>query len=59
MGDHCFIGGSAILSPFTTIGKSNVIGTGALILKNTKDFEVYKGRASSPSRVPSYRLLRV
>lgn len=56
VGDNAFIGLNATIGPGIKIGKSNVIGAGALILKDTKDFEVYKGQASKPSRVPSSRL---
>ena len=30
VGDHCFIGANATISSFTTVGKSNVIGAGAV-----------------------------
>ncbi len=33
-----------------------VVGAGATILKDTKDFEVYRASATKPSRVPSTRL---
>ena len=58
VGDHSFIGLSATIAPNVSIGKRNIIGAGALILKDTKDFEVYKGHASTPARVPSTRLWR-
>ena len=54
--DFSFIGLNATIAPCISIGKSNVIGAGALILNNTNDFAVYKGHESKPSRVPSYRL---
>jgi len=56
VGDNTFIGLNATIAPNLSIGKSNIIGAGALILKSTKDFEVYRGHASVPSRVPSNRL---
>jgi sugar O-acyltransferase (sialic acid O-acetyltransferase NeuD family) len=56
VGDYSFIGLNATIAPEITIGKSNVIGAGALILNNTKDFEVYKGHASQASKAPSHRL---
>jgi len=56
VGDYSFIGLNATIAPFVSIGKSNIIGAGALILEDTKDFQVYRGHASSPSRVPSNRL---
>ena len=55
VGNNTFIGLDASISSFISVGKNNIIGAGALILKDTKDFEVYRGTASSPSRVPSTR----
>jgi sugar O-acyltransferase (sialic acid O-acetyltransferase NeuD family) len=57
VGDFSFVGLSATIAPSVSIGKRNIIGAGALILKDTKDFEVYKGHPSTPTRVPSTRLL--
>lgn len=56
VGDYSFIGLNATIAPHVSIGKSNVIGAGALVLKDTQDFEVYTGHPSTPSRVPSNRL---
>lgn len=56
VGDYTFVGLNATIAPFVSIGKSNIIGAGALILKDTRDFEVYRGHASTPARVPSNRL---
>jgi sugar O-acyltransferase (sialic acid O-acetyltransferase NeuD family) len=56
IGDYSFIGLNATVAPCLSVGEGNVIGAGALILKDTKDFEVYRGHASTPSRVPSTRL---
>ena len=56
VGEYSFIGINATIGPHVSIGEGCVIGAGALILKDTKDFEVYKGGASAPSRVPSTRL---
>jgi sugar O-acyltransferase (sialic acid O-acetyltransferase NeuD family) len=59
IGDSCFIGLNSTIAPHLTIGASNVIGAGALILADTKEFSVFKGQASERSRVPSHRLLRI
>lgn len=56
IGDYTFVGLNATISPFVDVGKSNIIGAGALILRDTKDFEVYRGCKSKPSIVPSTRL---
>jgi sugar O-acyltransferase (sialic acid O-acetyltransferase NeuD family) len=54
--DYTFVGLNATIAPGVTLGRSNVIGAGALIVKDTKDDEVYRGAVSRPSRVPSHRL---
>jgi sugar O-acyltransferase (sialic acid O-acetyltransferase NeuD family) len=56
VGDYAFVGLNATVAPGVTIGKGTVIGAGALILKDTKAFEVYRGQASRPARVSSTRL---
>lgn len=56
IGDYSFIGLNATIAPHVSIGKSNVIGAGALILRDTQDSEVYRGHPSTPSRAPSSRL---
>jgi sugar O-acyltransferase (sialic acid O-acetyltransferase NeuD family) len=59
VGDYSFVGINSTIAPCLSIGVSNVIGAGALILNNTCDFEVFKGHASVASRVPSSRLRRI
>jgi acetyltransferase-like isoleucine patch superfamily enzyme len=56
VGDNSFIGLNATISPGVSIGRSNVIGAGALITADAPDFAVFRGQASSRSRVPSTRL---
>lgn len=56
VGDYSFIGVNATIRDNVRIGRSCVIGAGSLILQDTKDFEVYMGEASTPSKVPSNRL---
>lgn len=56
VGDFSFIGVNATIRDNVNIGRSCVIGAGALILQDTKDFEVYLGPRTEPSRVPSNRL---
>jgi sugar O-acyltransferase (sialic acid O-acetyltransferase NeuD family) len=58
IGDFTFVGLNATVAPGLTLGRSNVIGAGALILHDTKDDEVYPGTPSVASRVPSHRLRR-
>jgi len=54
--EFTFIGVNATLRDHITIGKSNVIGAGALILGNTENNKVYMATATEASRVPSNRL---
>jgi sugar O-acyltransferase (sialic acid O-acetyltransferase NeuD family) len=56
VGDYSFVGLNATVAPFVSIGRSNIIGSGALIVRDTKDGEIYRGPASKASRVPSDRL---
>lgn len=56
LGDHAFIGLDATVASYVSVGTGTVVGAGATILKDTKDFEVYKASATKPSRVPSTRL---
>ena len=56
IGDHSFVGLNATIAPKVSIGKSNVIGAGTLILKDTQDDQVYRERMSELSKVPSHQL---
>ena len=59
IGDFSFVGLNATVAPFTNIASHNLIGAGALILKDTKDYEVYKGPRSTPSKVSSLRIRNI
>jgi len=56
VGDYTFVGLNATLSPFINVGANNLIGAGTLIMRDTKDNEVYKAERSKPSRVPVSRI---
>ena len=56
VGDFTFVGLNATIAPFVNVGRSNVIGAGALVLRDTPDNTVLKGIGSKPSRVPSNRI---
>ena len=56
VGESAFIGVGATIREGVRIGRRCVIGAGALILRDTQDNEVYQGRSSRPSAVPSDRL---
>lgn len=49
VGQRTFIGMNAIIREKVNIGNSNIIGAGTVILKDTKDNEVY-AMASTPAR---------
>ena len=53
---NTFIGVNATLRDHIKVGKFNVIGAGALILKSTEDHQVYMEKATELARVPSNRL---
>lgn len=56
VGDYTFIGLNATVAPYVSVGKNNIIGAGALIMKDTKDDEVYAGHVSTPAKVLSHEL---
>ena len=59
IGEGTFLGVNATLRDHISIGKQNVIGAGAIILKDTNDFEVYPSYPTRVSKVPSYKLRRI
>ena len=56
VGDHTFMGINASVKEGVRIGKRNVIGAGAVILKSTEDDAVHAVRHTRASRVPSHRI---
>ncbi len=48
IGNSCFIGVNATLRDGISIGRENIIGAGALIMKSTKDNEVYPANRTRP-----------
>jgi sugar O-acyltransferase (sialic acid O-acetyltransferase NeuD family) len=59
IGDYTFIGINATVAPFIHVGTHNLIGAAAVILGDTRDYEVYKGPRSTPSKVSSLRFRRI
>jgi sugar O-acyltransferase (sialic acid O-acetyltransferase NeuD family) len=53
VGPYCFLGVNATTRDNIQIGESCVIGAGALIMKSTKDKEVYISERTKPSPRPS------
>ena len=44
------------MAPFLHVGANNIIGAGALIMRDTRDDEIYKAERTKPSRVPVSRI---
>ena len=56
IGDYTFVGINATIAPFVQVGSHNLIGAAAVILRDTKDYEVYRGQRSVASKVSSLRI---
>ena len=56
VGEGSFLGVNASLRDHIKIGKYNLIGAGAMILSDTKDFEVFSVEATPARRVSSDRI---
>ena len=56
VGEYSFIGVNATVRDHITIARETVVGAGCLILKDTKEKEVFKGLSSEPHRIPSNKL---
>lgn len=55
IGDYSFVGLNATIAPFVHVGRQNLIGAAAVILKDTQDNEIYRGPRSRPSRASTQR----
>lgn len=53
---YCFFGVNATIRDETIVSRETLVGAGALILADTKEFEVYKGEASKPAGFRSDRI---
>jgi sugar O-acyltransferase (sialic acid O-acetyltransferase NeuD family) len=56
IGEGSFLGINSSIRDHLNIGKYNIIGAGALILKDTKDFNVFSVAGTPPRDVPSDRV---
>lgn len=56
IGERTFLGMGVTLNTHLVIGKECIIGAGSLVMSNADDSSVFRGAATAPSRVPSYRL---
>ena len=59
IGDYSFVGLNATVAPFVHVGSHNLIGAAAVILRDTKDYEVYRGPRSTASKVSSLRIQNI
>ena len=46
---YCFFGVNSTVRDETTVARETLVGAGALIMKDTKPYEVYIGKASEPA----------
>jgi sugar O-acyltransferase (sialic acid O-acetyltransferase NeuD family) len=58
IGDYSFVGINATIKSYVKVAERCIIGTGALITRDTRPEEVYRGEPSRASRVPSSRIRR-
>jgi sugar O-acyltransferase (sialic acid O-acetyltransferase NeuD family) len=56
IGSYSFLGVNATFRDAITVGEANVVGAGALIMKSTKDFEVYIAPRTKPDSRTSDQL---
>jgi sugar O-acyltransferase (sialic acid O-acetyltransferase NeuD family) len=59
IGSRCFVGVNASVGDFVKVAADNVIGAGAVILKNTEPEKVYRGNPAVPAAVSSLRAFNV
>lgn len=53
---YCFFGVNSTVRDETVVGRETLVGAGALILKDTREFEIYRAEGTRPSRVRSDRI---
>jgi sugar O-acyltransferase (sialic acid O-acetyltransferase NeuD family) len=53
---HCFLGVNATIREETILARETLVGAGALILRDTKEFEVYKAEGTQPAKIRSDQL---
>lgn len=58
IGDYSFLGIRAAIASSVKIGRSNIIGIGAMVRHDTADGAVFRAEGTERSRVPSHRAAR-
>ena len=53
---YCFLGVNSTVRDETVVARETLVGAGAVILRDTKEFEIYKAEGTKPSKVRSDRL---
>lgn len=53
---YCFFGVNATVRDETVVARETLVGAGAVILRDTKEFEIYKAEGTKPAKVRSDRL---
>ena len=53
---YCFFGVNSTVRDETAVARETLVGAGAVILRDTKEFEIYKAEGTKPSKVRSDRL---
>lgn len=56
---YCFLGVNATIRDTITIARECIIGAGAIILKDTKEKEIYKALATEPMFLDSSKIKRI
>ncbi len=53
---YCFFGVNSTVRDETVVARETLVGAGATILRDTKEFEIYKAEGTKPSKVRSDRI---
>lgn len=59
IGPYCFVGSNTTFRDSVTVGAQCIIGAGSVIMRDTKDQEVYVSEATKPYRLDSATFLRM
>lgn len=54
---YCFFGVNATVRDETIVARETLVGAGALVLRDTKEFEIYKGTQTKPAEFRSDQII--
>jgi carbonic anhydrase/acetyltransferase-like protein (isoleucine patch superfamily) len=57
--EFCFLGVNATIRDETVVARETLVGAGALILADTKEFEIYKAAGTVAAKVKSTQLYSI